>query len=161
MAISIWDDGYGISVPQKYQVAKQNLSEILKGFQTNEAGDGYEIYIVNGWDYAALVDAYEKGIAKTRKTHMPAFFHVKELTQPQGHSTSGSHERYKSKERMEWEQEFDCNKKFRIWILENAIATIEELEAIETGAKQTAADGRKRAWDDFINPIKNEVHELG
>ncbi len=160
MALSVWDDGYGISVPQKYQLAKQNLSEILKGFQTNEAGDGYDIYTVNGWDYAALVDAYEKGIAKTRKTHMPVIFHVKELTQPQGHSTSGSQERYKPKERLEWEQEFDCNKKFRTWIIENAIATAEELDAIEADAKQTATAAYKRAWDDFINPIKNEIQQL-
>jgi len=160
LAISVWDDGYGISVPQKYQVAKQNLSEILKGFQTNEAGDGYEMYQVNGWDYAALVDMYEKGVAKMRKTQMPAFFHVRELTQPQGHSTSGSHERYKSKERLEWEQEFDCNKKFRTWILENAIATADELEAIETESKQTAASARKRAWEEFINPIKDDVQQL-
>jgi 2-oxoisovalerate dehydrogenase E1 component len=160
LAISIWDDGYGISVPQKYQLAKQNLSELLKGFKTNEAGDGYDIYVIDGWDYAAIVDAYERGVAKTRKTHMPAIFHVKELTQPQGHSTSGSHERYKSKERLEWEQEFDCNKKFRTWIVENAIATIDELYTIETEAKQSATDARKSAWDNFINPIKNESRQV-
>jgi TPP-dependent pyruvate/acetoin dehydrogenase alpha subunit len=111
LAISVWDDGYGISVPISYQTTKQSISEIASGFLADEKGSGIDIYAVNGWDYPALMEAYEKGIAKMRQTHIPALFHIKEITQPQGHSTSGSHERYKSKERLEWEREYDCNKR--------------------------------------------------
>mgnify|MGYP003328630010 FL=1 len=160
LAITVWDDGYGISVPQKYQTTKENISEIISGFQTDENGRGIDIYVVNGWDYAALIETYTKGIAKVRATHIPALFHVRELTQPQGHSTSGSHERYKSKERLEWEKEFDCNRQMRDWIIKNAIATNDELDEIEIAAKKEVREAARRALDAFTAPIKNEIAEL-
>ncbi|MBA3648211.1 MAG: transketolase [Chitinophagales bacterium] len=160
LAISVWDDGYGISVPISYQTTKQSISEIVTGFQTDENGNGIDVYIVNGWDYPALMETYERGIAKVRKTQIPALFHIKELTQPQGHSTSGSHERYKSKERLEWEKEFDCNKKMREWMLKFAIATDEELNDLERDAKEYVQQERKAAWDQFNSPIKQNIAEL-
>ena len=160
MAISIWDDGYGISVHAKYQTTKENISEILKGFQRDEKGDGYEILRVKGWDYVALCETYEKAIAICREQHVPVMIHVQELTQPQGHSTSGSHERYKSKERLEWEAEYDCIKQFREWIISSAIATDEELSAIETDAKKYVRDCQKEIWESFNAPIKAEVLEV-
>jgi pyruvate/2-oxoglutarate/acetoin dehydrogenase E1 component/TPP-dependent pyruvate/acetoin dehydrogenase alpha subunit len=160
MAISIWDDGYGISVHAKYQTTKENISEILKGFQRDEKGAGYEIFRVKGWDYVALCETYEKAIAICREQHVPVMIHVQELTQPQGHSTSGSHERYKSKERLEWEVEYDCIKQFREWIVSSAIATDEELSAIETEAKKYVRDCQKEIWESFNAPIKNEVQEV-
>lgn len=160
MAISIWDDGYGISVHAKYQTTKENISEILKGFQRDEKGDGYEIFRVKGWDYVALCETYEKAIAICREQHVPVMIHVQELTQPQGHSTSGSHERYKSKERLEWEAEYDCIKQFREWIISSAIATDEELSAIETDAKKYVRDCQKEIWESFNAPIKAEVLEV-
>lgn len=160
LAISVWDDGYGISVPVSYQTTKQNISEITSGFQLDENGNGIDIYVVNGWDYVSLIETYEKGIAKVRETHIPALFHIKELTQPQGHSTSGSHERYKSKERLEWEREFDCNKKMREWMIRFAIATEEECDTIESEAKEYAQQERKAAWDNFNNPVQQSIREL-
>ncbi len=160
MAIFVWDDGYGISVPKKYQTTKENISEIIKGFKTDKDGNGIDIYTVKAWDYPALVQTFQKGISKTRETHIPCLFHVQEVTQPQGHSTSGSHERYKSKERMAWEIEMDCNKKMREWILENNIAVNQELEEIEKLAKTNSAEGKKDAWTHYITPIKNEIVEV-
>ncbi|MEO6167622.1 MAG: thiamine pyrophosphate-dependent enzyme, partial [Chitinophagales bacterium] len=160
LAISVWDDGYGISVPISYQTTKQSISEITAGFMVDENGNGVDIYVVNGWDYVSLIETYEKGIAKVRETHIPALFHVKELTQPQGHSTSGSHERYKSKERLEWERDFDCNKKMREWIIRYAIISEEECDTIESEAKEFVIAERKAAWDEFNNPIKNSIVEL-
>ncbi len=160
LAISVWDDGYGISVPIKYQTTKSSISEILSGFQTDENGNGIDIYVVNGWDYPSLVETYQKGIEEVRKTHTPALFHVREITQPQGHSTSGSHERYKSKERLEWEKEFDCNAKMREWMLRYAIATAEELDKIESEAKQEVKDAAKKAWNEFLAPIKKDIAEF-
>ncbi|MCX6291171.1 MAG: thiamine pyrophosphate-dependent enzyme [Bacteroidetes bacterium] len=157
MAVSVWDDGYGISVPAKYQTTKQNISEILKGFERNEKGEGYVIFRANGWDYPALCEMYEKGIAICRRQHVPVLFHVREMTQPQGHSTSGSHERYKPKERLEWEEEFDCIRKMREWIIGSALATAEECDHLETDAKQYVNDCRKKAWSDFMDPIKDEI----
>ena len=157
MAISVWDDGYGISVPAKYQTTKQNISEILKGFEQNEKGKGYKIYRCNGWDYAALCEMYENGISICREQHVPVLFHVREITQPQGHSTSGSHERYKTQERLEWENEFDCIKKMREWMISAAIATAEECDEIESEAKRYVNDCRKDAWNAFMNPIKEEI----
>lgn len=159
MAISVWDDGYGISVPARYQTTKQNISEILKGFERNDKGEGYVILRGKGWDYPGLCDMYEQGIKICREQQVPVLFHIQEVTQPQGHSTSGSHERYKSKERLQWEEEFDCLKKMREWMIEGAIATSEECDLIESEAKKNAQDSRKRAWDAFMNPIRNEMRE--
>lgn len=160
MAISIWDDGYGISVHAKYQTTKENISEILKGFQRDENSEGYEIFRVKGWDYVALCETYEKAIAICREQHVPVMIHVQELTQPQGHSTSGSHERYKSKERLDWEAEYDCIKQFREWIIASAIATDEELNTIENDAKKYVRDCQKEVWESFNAPIKAEVSEV-
>ncbi len=157
MAISVWDDGFGISVPAKYQTTKQNISEILSGFERNEKGEGYVILRGKGWDYAGLCEMYEKGIEICRKEQVPVLFHIQEMTQPQGHSTSGSHERYKSKERLAWEEEYDCINKMREWILSSAIATAEELDAIEAEAKKSVSTSRRQAWDEFMNPIKEEI----
>lgn len=159
MVISVWDDSYGISVPAKYQTTKESISEILKGFQRDEKGEGFNIYVVNGWDYPELCRVYEEASAIAREKHIPAIVHVKELTQPQGHSTSGSHERYKSKERLAWEQEFDCVVKFKEWILSSALATEEELGSIETIAKKEVNDSKKAAWEAYLNPIKNDIQE--
>jgi 2-oxoisovalerate dehydrogenase E1 component len=159
MAISVWDDGYGISVPAKFQTTKQNISEALKGFERTADKDGFLIYTANGWDYPALVEMYENGIAACREQHVPVLLHVRELTQPQGHSTSGSHERYKSKERLQWEEEFDCIRKMREWILQCAIATPDELEAIESDAKKAASEGKNRAWQAFRKEVKVELDE--
>lgn len=160
MAISVWDDGYGISVHAKYQTTKENISEILKGFQRDEKGEGFEIFKVNGWDYPALCETYEKAIAICREKHIPVMIHVQELTQPQGHSTSGSHERYKSKERLEWEADFDCIKKMREWMIASSIATAEELDAIEQEAKKYVRACQKDVWESFNNPIKQEIAEV-
>ena len=159
MVISVWDDGYGISVPAKYQTTKENISEILKGFQRDEKGNGFEIIVAKGWNYAELVGAYEKASKIAREEHVPVLVHVTELTQPQGHSTSGSHERYKSKERLEWEQQFDCVEKFREFILDNSIATAAELETLENDAKKFVNDAKKAAWEAYLSPIKNEVKQ--
>ena len=125
MAISVWDDGYGISVPAKHQTTKQNISEILRGFERNEKGEGYVILRARGWDYPGLCEMYEQGIRICREEHVPVLFHIQQVTQPQGHSTSGSHERYKSKERLQWEEEYDCIRKMREWMISSAIATAE------------------------------------
>ena len=149
MVISVWDDEYGISVPAKYQTTKENISEILKGFQRDEENDGYEIIVVKGWNYPELMEAYQKAGQISREQHIPVLIHVIELTQPQGHSTSGSHERYKSEARLQWEKETDCNVKMREWMLTNDIATEDELTQIEKDAKKTVRDGKKAAWKAF------------
>ncbi len=162
LAVCVWDDGYGISVPRAYQTAKNSISEAASGMQYDEKiGSGVEIYRVKGWDYPALVETFQKGIARVRETHIPALFHIQEVTQPQGHSTSGSHERYKSKERLEWEKEMDCVKKLREFILENNIATEEEVNAIEEKAKDYTRTCKQKAWDKFINPIKEQISKVG
>ncbi|HEX5001499.1 MAG TPA: thiamine pyrophosphate-dependent enzyme [Bacteroidia bacterium] len=157
MAVSVWDDGYGISVPAKYQTTKQNISEVLKGFERTDDQDGFLIFTANGWDYPGLVEMYEKGIEACRSRHIPVLFHIKELTQPQGHSTSGSHERYKSKERLRWEEEYDCIKKMREWMMLTAVATSEELDAIEKEARKAASEGKNKAWQAFRNDVSEEV----
>jgi pyruvate/2-oxoglutarate/acetoin dehydrogenase E1 component/TPP-dependent pyruvate/acetoin dehydrogenase alpha subunit len=156
MVMSVWDDEYGISVHAKYQTTKESISEILKGFQKEENTNGYEIFIVNGWDYATLVETYSKASKIARTNHVPVLIHVTELTQPQGHSTSGSHERYKSEERLGWEKEFDCLVKMRSWLLENGLASEEELSEIETTSKKKVLEGKKTAWSSYLNPIKEE-----
>ncbi|MGB6082919.1 alpha-ketoacid dehydrogenase subunit alpha/beta [Moheibacter sp.] len=168
MIISIWDDGYGISVPAKYQRTKSNLSELLCGFQRDGEQRGYEIITVKAWDYPALIDAYQRAEKLAREEHIPCIVHVRECTQPQGHSTSGSHERYKSEERLDWEKEFDGIVKFKEWILnfdagEEKIATAEELEALEAEAKKEVKEAQKQAWEDYLNPVislKNTAIEL-
>ncbi|MNU30767.1 Pyruvate dehydrogenase E1 component subunit beta [compost metagenome] len=158
LAICVWDDGYGISVPRKYQTTKNSISEATAGFQYDEKLEsGVEIYRVKGWDYASLVKSFEEGIARVRENHIPALFHIQEVTQPQGHSTSGSHERYKSKERLEWEKEMDCVRKLRQFILDNAIGTEEELIAIEEKAKDVARTAKQSAWNNFIEPIRAQI----
>ena len=159
MVISVWDDEYGISVHAKYQTTKENISEILQGFQRTEDKEGYEIIRVKGWDYPNLIEAYQKAASIAREQHVPVLMHINELTQPQGHSTSGSHERYKSTERLAWEQEFDCNLKLRNWIIENNFATDEELNTVEKTIKKEVREGKKAAWNAFINPQKREQQE--
>ncbi|SFF59834.1 Pyruvate/2-oxoglutarate/acetoin dehydrogenase complex, dehydrogenase (E1) component [Salegentibacter agarivorans] len=160
MVLSVWDDEYGISVHAKHQTTKENISEIVKGFQRNEDEKGYEIIVVNGWDYVALIEAYEKAEKIARKEHCPVLIHVVELTQPQGHSTSGSHERYKNEQRLSWEREYDCNVKFREWILENNISTDEELQNIEKEIKRKVREGKKKAWNNYLQPTKEKQKEL-
>jgi pyruvate/2-oxoglutarate/acetoin dehydrogenase E1 component/TPP-dependent pyruvate/acetoin dehydrogenase alpha subunit len=160
MLISVWDDGHGISVPKKYQTTKESISEVLKGFQRDGESKGYEIFKTKGWDYAHLCETYEKAVEVCRKEHVPVLVHVEEVTQPQGHSTSGSHERYKSKERLEWEADFDCVRQFRLWIIKNALATEAELQVIENEAKETIRFAKNEAWQSYSNPIKDEVTQV-
>ena len=157
LAIFVWDDGYGISVPRKYQTTKSSISDALAGMQWDDRKGGINIYTVKGWDYASLVDTIQQGITRVRETQVPAIFHVQEMTQPQGHSTSGSHERYKSKERLEWEKEWDCIAKMREFVLENKIATEEEIIAIEEDAQQEARGAKQRAWENFLAPVKEQI----
>ena len=160
MIISVWDDEYGISVHAKHQTTKENISEILGGFQREGDGNGYEIFKVNGWDYAELIATYQEAAALARTEHVPVLIHVTQLTQPQGHSTSGSHERYKNEDRLAWEQEFDCLKQMRAWMISFKIATDTELEAIEEASKNEVLQGKKAAWEAFIGPVKNERDAL-
>ncbi|MFZ4563443.1 MAG: thiamine pyrophosphate-dependent enzyme, partial [Bacteroidales bacterium] len=156
IALSIWDDGYGISVPKKYQTTKENISELLKGFVADDKHPGIRLYSANGWDYTALYEMYEEGIAVCRKEHVPVVFHVTELTQPQGHSTSGSHERYKSAERLAWEKDHDCIPRMRKWIIDSKIATADELDIIEKESVKLAKSARDRGYKAFLTPFKNE-----
>ena len=157
LAIFVWDDGYGISVPRKFQTTKGSISEVLKGFQKKEGTNGIDIYKVKAWDYAGMCEVFEAGIRAIRQSHVPAVFHVEEVTQPQGHSTSGSHERYKSPERLEWEREWDGIKKMKEWIIDNALAGEDELNDIETEAKEFTRHCRNRAWEKYQDPIKLQV----
>ena len=156
VVMSVWDDEYGISVPAKYQTTKENISEILKGFQLDETGSGFEILKVEGWNYPALVETYQKAERIAREEHVPVLIHVVEVTQPQGHSTSGSHERYKSPERLQWEKDNDCLLKMKQWMLESAIATEEELETIEKESVKAVRVAKSEAWKAFLAPIKDE-----
>ena len=160
MVMSVWDDEYGISVHAKHQTTKENISEILKGFQRDENNNGYEIITVNGWDYPNLVSVYKKASEIAREEHVPVLIHVTELTQPQGHSTSGSHERYKNEERLAWEAEFDCLKQMTKWLIENGFSTEEELDAISNQAKNEVLEGKKAAWNAFVSPLKEEQTQL-
>ena len=160
MAMSVWDDGYGISVPAKYQTTKENISTLLKGFNSGADGVGVDIYNAKGWDYAELCKVYQDAIEHCRTLHRPVLIHINEVTQPQGHSTSGSHERYKSKERLQWELDFDCVKKMREWIEENKIASANELNDIENGAIEYVNTCRKNAWEAFIAPMKKELADV-
>lgn len=160
MLTTVWDDGYGISVPKEYQTTKGSISKILSGFQRIGEEKGYDIFKVNGWDYEALCNIFEKAEKVCREEHVPVLVHVEEMTQPQGHSTSGSHERYKSKERLKWESEHDCIKKMRHWILENELSTPEELNEIEKEAKAFAKSEKDAAWKAFMKDIQRDQQEL-
>ena len=159
--LSIWDDGYGISVPNEYQITKGGISQALAGFQREgDGGAGFEIHRVHGWDYPALCETYVNAARTVREERIPVIVHVTELTQPQGHSTSGSHERYKSRERLEWEEEFDCIRKMREWIVDQGILGAAELERVEAEDRQAVLDAKDRAWRAFIEPIQRERDEL-
>jgi len=157
MAIFVWDDGYGISVPTKYQTAKGSISQALMGMQKKDGTNGIRIYALKGWDYANMCEVFEEGIRLARETHVPVLFHVEEMTQPQGHSTSGSHERYKPAERLEWEREWDGIKKMREWIIENTLAIDEELHDLEQHAKEFVRESRAKAWEKYMGPIRKQV----
>ena len=159
MVISVWDDGYGISVPSKFQTTKESISEILKGFQRNEDNEGYEIFVVNGWDYSKLIDVYNQAATVARKEHVPVLIHVKELTQPQGHSTSGSHERYKSEERLNWEAENDCIDKMQEWIV-SVFENEEELINIKKEAKKEVNAAKRAAWNNYLKDIIEAQHVI-
>lgn len=156
MVVSVWDDGYGISVSKKYQTTKESISEILSGFQRTDDKDGYEILTVKAWEYEALLDTYEKAAKIARDEHVPVLVHVQEVTQPQGHSTSGSHERYKDEDRLNWEEEYCCLERLRQWIIENDIAKADKLDELEKEAKAEINEAKKAAWDAFMKPIKEE-----
>jgi len=157
LAVFVWDDGYGISVPKEYQTTKGSISAALKGFQKGHDTNGLDIYRLKGWDYAGMCEVLEPAIQRIRETHIPAVFHVEEITQPQGHSTSGSHERYKDAERLAWEKEWDCLRQFKHWIVENALADEAELEQIEQNARTHVKESRQRAWDKYNAPIAAQV----
>jgi pyruvate/2-oxoglutarate/acetoin dehydrogenase E1 component/TPP-dependent pyruvate/acetoin dehydrogenase alpha subunit len=165
MVMSVWDDGYGISVSKKFQTIKENISEALSGFQRTKDKPGFEIFITKGWDYPHLCATYEKAVKIAREEHIPVLIHVQEVNQPQGHSTSGSHERYKSPERLQWEKDFDCIAKFKEFILNfkaqesSGLATEEELEAIEKEAKNHVRDQKNTAWKEFTGAIKSDIQQ--
>ena len=159
LLMSVWDDGYGISVPIEYQTTKSSISKALAGLQRDQHEEGIEIFTVKGWDYPALAETYQRAADLCRSQQVPVLVHVQEMTQPQGHSTSGSHERYKGDERLLWEAEHDCNLRFREWILENGFATSDELDAIENKAKETARTARNEAWKAYRQPIEEDLKE--
>ncbi|MBP4142204.1 transketolase [Flavobacterium sp. P4023] len=160
MVMSVWDDEYGISVHARHQTTKENISEILKGYQKEEDTNGFEILRVKGWDYAELVATYEKAAIIARENHVPVLIHVNELTQPQGHSSSGSHERYKDANRLAWERDFDCIRQMKLWMIAINIASPEEIDAIDAAAKKEVLEGKKAAWNAFLQPIIEEQKEL-
>jgi len=160
LLMSLWDDGYGISVPAKYQTAKENIAALMRGFQSNEEGQGLELLTARGWNYPELCKVYKEAADICREKHTPVLVHVTEVTQPQGHSTSGSHERYKSKERLEWETEFDGIAQMRQWIISQNIADETTLATLEAQASQAVKDAQKQAWNEYLQPIKTEVSEL-
>ena len=160
MLVSVWDDDYGISVPQEYQTTKGSISKILVGFQRTKSEKGFEIFTVKGWDYHELCKVYEAAEKVCREEHVPVLIHVVEMTQPQGHSTSGSHERYKPKTRLAWEKEFDCIRKMREWMLNEGIGSVDELDSIEKEAKGTARAAKEAAWRSFNEEIQKDQREL-
>ena len=160
MVVSVWDDEYGISVHARHQTTKENISEILKGYQRDKDNQGYEILRVKGWDYTDLISTYEKASALAREKHIPILIHVNELTQPQGHSSSGSHERYKDADRLAWERDFDCIRQMKLWMIAINIASPEEIDEIDANAKKEVLEGKKAAWNTFIKPIVEEQKEL-
>jgi pyruvate/2-oxoglutarate/acetoin dehydrogenase E1 component/TPP-dependent pyruvate/acetoin dehydrogenase alpha subunit len=159
LAIFIWDDGYGISVPKQFQTTKGSISTALRGMQKTEGTNGLDIYKLKGWDYAGMCEVFEPAIQKIRETHTPAIFHIEEITQPQGHSTSGSHERYKKPERLAWEREWDCIRKMREWLLTNMLADETELSEIEIGVKLHVKESKNKAWEKFITPVQHQIQD--
>jgi len=159
LAVFVWDDGYGISVPKEYQTTKGSISKALSGLQKKDGTNGINIYKLKGWDYAGMCEILDEAIKNIRETHTPALFHVEEMTQPQGHSTSGSHERYKSPSRLAWEKEWDCKRQMRDWILANSLADENELNDIEDNAKYFVKESKQKAWEKYINPIKKQVEK--
>jgi pyruvate/2-oxoglutarate/acetoin dehydrogenase E1 component/TPP-dependent pyruvate/acetoin dehydrogenase alpha subunit len=157
LAVFVWDDGYGISVPKNFQTTKGSISDALRGLEKEEDTNGIRIYKVKAWDYAGMCEVFEEAIQQIRETHVPALFHVEEVTQPQGHSTSGSHERYKTAERLEWEREWDCIKKMREWLVETALSNADELASIEATAKEEVRIERNKAWEKYHAPIKEQA----
>ena len=160
MLLSIWDDGWGISVPTKYQTTKGDISEILKGFQRTQKKDGIQIYRVKGWDYSELTSTYMEASRLCRNHHIPVIIHVQEMTQPQGHSTSGSHERYKTENELNWEKDFDCIKKMKEWIINKNISNIKDLEKIEDDAQLKVKNAQLKAWKKYLNQLLEEKNEL-
>ncbi|MDQ6890981.1 MAG: thiamine pyrophosphate-dependent enzyme, partial [Bacteroidota bacterium] len=160
LAVFVWDDGYGISVPKEYQTTKSSISEALSGLQKEENTNGINIYKLKGWDYAGMCEILESAIKNIRETHTPALFHVEELTQPQGHSTSGSHERYKTQSRLAWEREWDAKKQMREWIIANALADESELDDIEIEAKKFVKQSKLQAWGKYHAPILDQVSQV-
>ena len=160
MLMSLWDDGYGISVPAKYQTAKENIAALMRGFQSNEEGQGLELLTARGWNYPELCQVYKQAADICREKHTPVLVHVTEVTQPQGHSTSGSHERYKSKERLEWETEYDGIAQMRQWMIEQNIADETTLAALEEQALESVKQAQKQAWIDYLQPLKSDVSGL-
>src|SRR5687767_3143884 len=160
MAVSIWDDGYGISVPTALQTAKQSISRLLEGFHIDENGEGIYLYTAKAWDYPGLCEMYERGIQKVRKNHLPAVFHVQEVTQPLGHSTSGSHERYKSAERLKWEIDTDCIVKMAEWMVDAGVATQQQIDDLRQHAINYTRECKQRAWEAFINPVREKRKKL-
>lgn len=159
LAVFVWDDGYGISVPKNFQTTKGSISDALQGLEKEEGTNGIRIYRVKAWDYAGMCEVFEEALQKLRVDHVPVLFHVEEVTQPQGHSTSGSHERYKSAERLEWEREWDCIKKMKEWLVETGLANHDELSAIEASAKEHVKISRRNAWEKYLSPIVNQATE--
>lgn len=160
LAVFVWDDGYGISVPTKLQTVKGSISKAISGFQKTDESNGINIYRLKAWDYAGMCEILESAIQHIRDTHTPALFHVQEVTQPQGHSTSGSHERYKTPERLEWERKWDCKKQMREWLLANALCDEQEIDQIESDAKKFVKESKNNAWNKYINPIKEQVKKV-
>jgi len=160
LVISVWDDGYGISVSKEYQTTKGSISEVLSGFQKDDDSNGINIYTAKAWDYASLVNTYKEAVNTTRNTSVPAIVHITEVTQPLGHSTSGSHERYKDEERLLWEKENDCLLQLQNWILKNSIASEEELDELKASTELEVKAAMKTAWDNFIDPIRQKKEEL-
>ena len=157
LAVFVWDDGYGISVPKNFQTTKGSISEALKGLEKMEDTNGIRIYKLKAWDYAGMCEVFEEALQRVRETHVPVLFHIEEVTQPQGHSTSGSHERYKTPERLAWEREWDCIKKMKEWMFENGLASEDEVADIESEAKEMVRESRLKAWEKYINPIKEQA----
>ena len=159
LAVFVWDNGYGISVPKEYQTTKGSISDALSGFQKQDGTNGFDIYKLKGWDYAGMCEVLEPAIDRIRETHTPAIFHIEEITQPQGHSTSGSHERYKNADRLLWEKEWDCIRQMRSWIIENALADEEEIKFIEEESFLLVKSSKQAAWEAYLSPIKNILAE--
>ncbi|HEX6201220.1 MAG TPA: transketolase C-terminal domain-containing protein, partial [Thermoanaerobaculia bacterium] len=160
LVLSIWDDEYGISVSNEHQVTKGNVGALLEGFRREDGGAGYDLYRVRGWDYPALLATYRAAAGRARAEHVPAILHVHDLTQPQGHSTSGSHERYKSEERLQWEEAHCCNRKMREWILDSGLASEEELDRLEKEAREHVLEEKLAAWKEYRRPIERELETV-